>query len=232
MKIGFDVISDLNLSPDTPFDWEGKATSLYCIVAGNVSNDIRTVYNALSNLSGFYQGVFYIPGYLEYENISDIDGRTKELVRVCKKIRNVNVMYQHVVIIDGIAVLATVGNYKKQINGNGNLTDEFRKLYIQELHYLQNSIEKLQKHLDVTKIVVVSNSVPNKDLYFGEKNYSEELNFPLNICLMADTMNKVSHWVFGSYGKIVDTVKYNINYVCNPNTNQNPYWAKRLDVEV
>ena len=39
MILGFDIISDLNLSIDDTFTWEDKPTSLYCIVAGNVSND-------------------------------------------------------------------------------------------------------------------------------------------------------------------------------------------------
>lgn len=62
MKIGFDVISDLNLGPDEQFSWEGKATSLYCIIAGNISNDLRTIHQILLHLSHFYQGVFYTAG--------------------------------------------------------------------------------------------------------------------------------------------------------------------------
>ena len=55
--IGFDVISDLNLSAEDSFNWEGKATSLYCIVAGNVSSDLRTVLQTLTHVGRFYQGV-------------------------------------------------------------------------------------------------------------------------------------------------------------------------------
>ena len=46
--IGFDIISDLNLQPDDSFNWENKATSLYCIVAGNNSSDLRTVIQSSS----------------------------------------------------------------------------------------------------------------------------------------------------------------------------------------
>jgi hypothetical protein len=41
MKIGFDLISDLNLSPNDSFNWENKATSLYCIIAGNPARVIK-----------------------------------------------------------------------------------------------------------------------------------------------------------------------------------------------
>ena len=74
--IGFDLISDLNLYPEDSFNWEGKATSLYCIIAGNISEDLRTIKQTLSHLSKFYQGIFYTLGSLEYHNTSDIVKRT------------------------------------------------------------------------------------------------------------------------------------------------------------
>ena len=37
IDIGFDVISDLNLKRNDSFNWENKATSLYCILSGNIS---------------------------------------------------------------------------------------------------------------------------------------------------------------------------------------------------
>ena len=79
MKIGFDLISDLNLSPNDSFNWENKATSLYCVIAGNISNDIRTIALTLSHLTKFYQGVFYTPGSLEFKGIEVYDKRIKEI---------------------------------------------------------------------------------------------------------------------------------------------------------
>ena len=46
MNIGFDVISDLNLDAEDHFTWEGKATSLYLIIAGNISNDMRVIHQS------------------------------------------------------------------------------------------------------------------------------------------------------------------------------------------
>ena len=77
--IGFDVVSDLNLSPNDSFNWEGKATSLYCLVAGNVSSDSRTIVQTLAHLARFYQGVFYVPGMLEYQTTLSINERTDEI---------------------------------------------------------------------------------------------------------------------------------------------------------
>ena len=232
MKIGFDIISDLNLTNGNNFDWENKATSLYCIIAGNISNDLSIVQNTLTKLSNYYQGVFFIPGFLEYENSSDVELRTVELTKICKRISNVALLYQHVVVIDGIAIIACTGWFDHLENHDTELANNIKILQIEDLHYLKNSLEKLQKHLDVVKIVVVTNSVPNAGLYFGEVPENVNTKIPLNIVLMADTMKKVSHWIFGSHKKIVETEYNGINYLNNPCHGKNPYWAKRIDLEV
>ena len=231
MKIGFDIISDLNLSPNSSFDWEGKATSLYCIVAGNISPDIKKVLGVLANIANYYQGVFYIPGSLEYQDVSDVEARTEELIRVCKKIKNVAMLHQHVVIIDGIAIVASNGWFGNVIMSD-DITEQIKELQIEDLRYLKYTIEKLQRHLDVTKIIVVTNSVPNTKFYFGEDPSYLKSQIPPNIILIADTMKKISHWVFATHEKVVDTIDDGINYVNNPCFNTNPYWAKRIEVEV
>lgn len=230
MKIGFDLISDLYLTPDDTFNWEGKATSLYCIVAGNISADPRIVILVLNHLARFYQGIFYVPGELEFTDCDDYDKRIRELNRYCKKIRNVALLHHHVVIIDGVAVLGANGWMTEPIDDDTyNRVSEQR---FQDFLYLKNSIEKLQKHLDVKKILLVSNSVPAHSLYFGELPKDMELMPELNLTLSVDSEQKVSHWAFGTYKKIVDTTINSVNYVNNPYVKNNPYWAKRIEIEV
>lgn len=231
MTVGFDIISDLHLSPNDSFNWENKATSLYCIVAGNVSSDVRTIGLTLSHLSKFYQGVFYIMGSLEYHGIADVDGRTEEILRITKRISNVAVLYHHVVIIDGIAILGANCWY-----GNADIVDDamaykLEILRTDDIAYLKNSIEKLQRHLDVTKILLVTNSVPGPDLYFGEVPDFVKTQLPPNLALYADTQAKVTHWVFGTHKKIVDTTVEDINYVNNPYYHVRPYWSKRIEIK-
>ena len=229
--IGFDLISDLNLSPEDNFNWEGKATSLYCIIAGNISEDLYTIKQTLSNLSKFYQGIFYTLGSLEYHNTSDVVKRTNEIRKACHSIRNLAIMHHHVVVVDGIAVLGANGWY-------GNTAHDEETASILEVHrnedilYLKNTIERLQKHLDVKKIVIVSNSVPGIDLYFGEHPETVDIQLNLNIALIADTENKVSHWLYGTYGKVVDTNINDINYINNSSFKRNPYWAKRIAIQI
>jgi len=222
MEIGFDVISDLHLDPNDNFNWENKATSLYCIVAGNVSSDLRTIWQTLGHLSNYYQGIFYVPGYLEYENAADFDVRTKNLLDIVKKVPNVAMLYHHVVVMEGVAILGC--------NGWALESDifELNEHRAKELAYLKKSIKKLQTHLDVKKIVVVTNSVPDLELYYGEIPFLDVDHFDLTTSLDNDTEHKITHWVFGSHKKIVDTMIGRIKYVNNPYYKVKPYWAKRI----
>jgi len=230
--IGFDILSDLKLSPNDSFNWENKASSLYCIVTGNISSDLRTVLQTLAHLGTCYQGVFFVPGMLEYETATDIQSRTEELMSLTVAIPNVCMLHHHVVMIDGIAI----------IGANGWTNADTKNLTLENLMeaasrdedttYLYRSVEKLQKHLDIKKIIVVTNAVPHPDLYFKETPEVTEAQIPLYEALRSDTEHKVSHWVFGTYDKIVDTKIDNINYVNNPRPYNQPYWAKRITLTV
>jgi hypothetical protein len=230
--IGFDVISDLNLSPDSSFNWEGKATSLYLIIAGNISNDLRTIRQTLLHLSRFYQGIFYTLGATEYHQVPDIDSRTNEIHKMCQTIKNVAVMHHHVVIVDGIALAGANGWYGNTIPGDAVTEALIEQHRNEDILYLKSTVERLQKHLDVKKIVLVSNSVPSVDLYFKEQPESVKTQLNLGIVLAYDTESKVSHWVYGTYGKVVDTNINDINYINNSYYNRKPYWAKRIEVTI
>jgi hypothetical protein len=229
--IGFDLISDLNLSPEDSFNWEGKATSLYCIIAGNISEDLSTIKQTLLHLSKFYQGIFYTLGSLEYHNTGNVPERTEEIHKTCRSVRNLALMHHHVVVIDGIAVIGANGWYGNTIydEATASILEVHRN---EDILYLKNTIERLQKHLDVKKIIIVSNSVPSVDLYFGEHPTTIDTQLNLSIALVADTESKVSHWTYGTYGKVVDININNINYINNSSFKQNPYWAKRVEITI
>ncbi len=232
MEVNFDVISDLYLSPDDIFNWENKATSLYCIVAGNISSDLETIRKTLAHLSEFYQGVFYIMGYLEYENQENIDYRTIELLDIASQLPNVAILFHNVVIIDGIAILGCNG---WNISDSGQAIDfdpKIRSSRINDLGYVCNSVAKLQKHLDVKRILIVSSAVPMKSLYFGEHPKFYDSCTPLSYCIKSDTEMKISKWIFGSYRKVVDIVFDDIHYINNPLLKDRPYWPKRISMRV
>ena len=196
MKIGLDVISDLNLDPDDEFDWEDKATSLYLIIAGNISSDIRVIHQTLLHLTKFYQGIFYIPGSLEYESMHFYKHRNDEIRKICKSLKKVALLERHVVVINNVAILGATGWFGNRTDSG----DEIEKLYkhaqnIEDVEYLRSSVEKLQLHLDIKNIVLVTHSVPGLDLFFGElpTNIGEE--FQLQECLDPDSENKITHWI-------------------------------------
>jgi len=230
MKIGFDVISDLNLDPEESFNWEGKATSLYCIIAGNISDDLRTIHQTLLHLSRLYQGVFYTAGSLEYEGAVNIPERTNDLSKICKTIRNVAYLHNHVVILDGIAIVGTNGWYNPTFDNIIPGTEELDIERYEDIGYLGNTLERLQLHLDVKKIVIVSHSVPGEELFFGEEPDHIHTVAPLKLALIKDLEGKVTNWIYGNYNKTVDIVLNNINYINNSYYKRKPYWAKRIDI--
>jgi len=198
--IGFDIISDLNLNPNDSFNWENKASSLYCILAGNISSNIRT-------------------------------NRTNELMMLCESIPNICMLHQHVAIIDGIAIMG-VNGWANQ-NSDNPMEDIIKTAAkLEDLAYLKMTVQKLQRHLDVKKIIVVTSAVPRTDLFYGEEPSETYDQIPLSAMLISDTECKVKHWVFGTYVKNVDTILDDINYLNNPFIAKSPYWAKRLTVNI
>lgn len=224
MEIGFDLISDLNLDPEDSFNWEGKATSLYCVIAGNLSHDLRTIYQTLGHLSKFYQGIFYVPGLLEYQGV-DHETRTKEISGIIKKLPKVAFLFHHVVIVDGIAILGANG---WSADNPDDITNILVKDRLDDIAYLNKSIAKLQTHLDVKKVLVVTACIPRRQLYFGKiPDHTEDHIYP-DYCLTSDTEMKITHWAFGSVETQIDTVIGGVKYINNPYFKKQPYWAKRI----
>jgi hypothetical protein len=230
-EIGFDIISDLNLNPNDSFNWENKATSLYCIVAGNISSNLRTVMQVLIHLSSKYQAVFFVPGKLEYEHCDSLLTRTKELLAITDGIPNVSILHNNVIVVDGVALLGSNGwgNIQNTLDSK-NITMTAAKY--EDFTYLVSCLSKLQKHLDVKKVVVITSAVPKEELYFGEVPENVVDQIPLYNILESDTEKKVSHWIFGTYDKPVDTTIDNINYISNSKNQYGPYHAKRLSVSI
>lgn len=230
MIFGFDIISDLALEKDAAFDWEGKPTSLFCLIAGNISTDLNTTHRALRHLSKLYQGVFFIDGATENTDLESRDDITDTFNKICTTVNNVVYLHNNVVVVDGIAIVGINGWYK---NYPGTTQDEIqlKANFFDDLSYLEKTIERLQLHVDVKKIIIVSNCVPSNKLYFGE-NVGVLDDTTLSYVTHADTEHKISHWIFGTHGKIVDTMIDSINYINNPKHDREPYYAKRIEIKL
>ena len=241
IDIGFDVIGDLHLKRNTSFNWENKATSLYCILSGNISSDVRTMTQTLTHLSKFYQGVFYCPGSAEYKDTVNTNERTAMIVNLSQQIPNLVILHHNIVIVDGVAIIGSNCWETATTPGHSISIEDlkYNQYRLDDMAFLHTTIEKLQRHLDVKKIVIVTNAVPNPNCYFGEIPAYSETQIPLYTIINADTESKVTHWIYGSYSKPVDATlllprKQDLRCITHPigNTGMKEFFARRLTISV
>lgn len=226
VELSVDLISDLNLEKSEQFDWTGKPTSLFCAIAGNISNDISRVKETLEHLGSLYRGVFYIDGQTEHKSLLQYDKTVEKLSEICKPLQNVIYMQNHVVVLNNIAFVAINGwqNYEPKNPEESFLLDGRRN---EDLGYLSNSLRNLQLHRDATKIVIISSCIPTEHLFFKKRKFDHD-GFEPGLSLIMDTDHKVNHWLYGGTN-IVGDFEYNRRrYVNNPKINGQPYWPKRI----
>ena len=161
MTFSFDLISDLHIETWDSFDWTHQPTSPYCVVAGDVACDPYELRHTLKHLGNCYQGVFYIDGNDEHRhNLDDIDDSYRTLISTVNNINNVVYMQDHVVIINGVALLATNGWwtydfnpvidheqtnawYRERMNIIESSADAIAGVAYNDAAYLINSVKKL-----------------------------------------------------------------------------------------
>ena len=193
MTLNFDLISDLYIDSVDDFTWEGKATSLFCIVAGNISNDHQVLFHFLEYLSQYYEAVFFIDGDLEHDRFDgDFDESYASLRDNIADIPDVFFLHENIVILPNVTFLATNGwttfdfTSNNEINEtmeflearNGvpmNVANDIFKLAVTDQHYMYNSIESCQDMPDVGDVIVITNSVPNPDFITHDEDYNGTL---------------------------------------------------------
>ena len=164
MEFSFDLISDLHVETWDNFDWTGQATSPYCVIAGDVSQDRRRLVETLKHLGNCYQGVFFIDGNDEHRNYLEHLGQSYyELSRYVDKFKNVVFMQDNVVIINGVAFVACNGWFSFSLNPkidfnqtvawfnarygvSASVAATIASMALTDAAYLRNSIRKLQMH--------------------------------------------------------------------------------------
>jgi hypothetical protein len=232
MNPSFDLISDLYLTQDDHFDWEGKPTSLYCIVAGNVSDDLNVVRQTLIHLSTHYHGVFYIDGSLEHQDLKEQVNVVNHLIKIIEQIPNVVYLHNNVVVVDGVALIAANGWYANRDRPE-DIADMTRlEIYrMEDTAYLTKTMNTLQIHPDVKDVIMITNSLPSEKLMFGSHLYAKipDDDGPAR-CLLVDSEHKINNWVYGSYPLSSTATIDGINYYSNPKYTTEPYWPKRISI--
>ena len=261
MIFSFDLISDLHRETWTNFDWEGQPTAPFCVVAGDIARDRALVIDTLEQLSEVYQGVFYIDGNDEHKDYAEnLDQSYQELEALIKQIPKVVYLQDNVVIINGVAILATNGWWSYDFDPNlevdqsvqwlqqkNNISQEAAMNYngvgYHDAAYMINSVSKLQRDKDVKAIVLVSHTVPaawiiEHDLELIDTwRFNSMGNRHLAYALAEDTERKIKTWCFGHYHRPVDVEKNGIRYVSNPRGkgtteySQAAYFPKRITVK-
>jgi predicted phosphohydrolase len=262
MKIAFDLISDLHLESWAQSNWQGIATSPFCIVAGDVAHDYGLVQDTLQQLSEQYQAVLYIDGNEEHKrNWHSIGENFQDLEQITDAIEDVVFLQDNVVIMNGVAVVGTNGWWDWEFDTqqdsaqsqlwfesenycNAVTSATVAQLAQNDAQYLVRTIEQLQTHIDARQIIVVTHTVPRVELIQHDIELSSSHNFNLSgsslmqHVLAVDTGHKVRTWCFGHYHGSVDTVIDGVRYVNNCRGHgdtphrQIAYYPKRIEIDI
>ena len=261
MTFAFDLISDLHVETWNKFDWTGQATSPVCVVAGDIARNIDLTVETLKHLSECYQAVFYIDGNDEHRyQLDNLDQNYNELADKLAIIKNVVFMREHVVVVNGVAIVGTNGwwSYDFDLNIDADQTrswfqdayqinntavDNVASAAYNDAAYLIQSVKKLQTHPDVRSIVIVSHTVPAPWLVEHDIALSDGWRFNttgnphLELALNEDTEHKIHTWCFGHYHQPVDRIANGIRYTNNCRGRgdtdwcQRPYYPKRIEIK-
>jgi predicted phosphohydrolase len=239
MSFAFDLISDLHIESWGDFDWSDRATSAFCVVAGDVARDRELVITALRHLSTCYQAVFYIDGNDEHRyHIDNLHISYASLAKDLEALPNVVYLQDNVVVVDGVAILGTNGwwGFDFDLNidpeqaaywckDNYTISDlaikNIAAMATTDANYMASSIKRLQSHTDVKSIVMVTHTVPDPQLIAHDIELADtfRINTMGNRYMMqalgADTNNKIHTWCFGHYHGSIDQVRGNIRFVNN-----------------
>lgn len=263
MIFNFDLISDLHVETWPNFDWTGQATSPYCIVLGDVAKDREILRNTLRHLGEVYKGgVFYIDGNEEHRcNLDNLGQSYRFLNRTVEDINNVVYLQNNVVIINGVAILATNGWWSFDFDENldynqshqwfcnkvevtSDIADNIVGMSFNDATYLKNSVEKLQTMPDVRAIVMATHTLPAPWIIQHDIELIDTWRFNcmgnkyMQMSLDEDTENKIKVWCFGHYHKSVDRDFNGIRYVNNCRGRgdtewcQPVYYPKRISIEI
>lgn len=244
MSINFDLISDLHLDTLDDFTWEGKATSLFCIVAGNISASHDVLFGFLETIEHYYEAVFFIDGDLEHEQFDgDFDKSYTSIRDTLEEMERVFFLHENIVILPNATLLATNGwttfdftsqhtvdetqDFLEQREGLPiDVSNNIFKLAITDQHYMYNSIESVQEMDEVKNLIVITNSVPCPEFIKHNFDYDGTVlgdtcgNGGIRACLENDLNKKVTTWLFGKYPDDIEYDVDGVRYVSNPGTNK------------
>jgi predicted phosphodiesterase len=263
MTFSFDLISDLHVETWNNFDWDSQPTSPYCVVAGDVARNRDRLLETLEHLGRCYPGgVFYMDGNEEHKDyLDDLGASYHDLAKDVDAIPNVVYMQDNLIIINGVALLGTNAwwtyDFDPKIDTDAciqELQDHFGidnasatsigSMAYNDAAYMTKSVRRLQTHMEVGSIVIVTHTVPAPWIISHDPDLVDTWRFngmgnsEITKIIDADTEQKIHTWCFGHYHKPVDQNFGGIRYVCNPRGRGNTPWKqsvfypKRIEVSL
>lgn len=250
MPFSFDLISDLHIEswPD-PLDWHVRATSPWCVVAGDVARDRNVLQQTLTHLGQCYQAVFYIDGNDEHHGrMSQLAKSYRDLKHQINQIAGVVYLQDNVVILDQVAILGTNGWWSYDFVAadqrdqcqqwwcdtfamDNNTAETITNLSHTDAVYINKSLARLQ-HEDVRHVVLVTHTVPDVTLIDHDPDLTgTDLknvmgNSHMISALSGDVAQKVHTWCFGHYHGRVDQIHHGIRFVNNCRGRGNSPWRQ------
>lgn len=249
--IAFDLISDLNLeSWPSDVDWSALPTSPVCVIAGGISEDADITARFLETLGDTYQATLYIDGDAEHRwQCLRVADNYRCLKTTANSIKDVVFLQDNVVVLNGVAILATNGWWRWDFDPNTDteqarqwfcdtwhypniIADMVQNIADSEARYLAHSIMKLQTHRDIERIVVVTNAVPDFALVSHDTDLVNSYDISvlgnqfLRHAIEADTEKKISHWCVGRFPGHLDSVVDNIHFVSNSRGRPTAKWCQ------
>jgi hypothetical protein len=196
--------------------------------------------------------VFYIDGNDEhYSYLEDLGASYNDLARRLKRIANVVYLQDNVVIVNGVAILGTNGWFgfdfdlginaeqvdqwcQEKYHMSADATKSIARMSNTDASYMINSVQKLQRHADVRKIVMVTHTVPDPALIAhdidldGHMKFNTMGNRLMMQAMAADTENKIHTWCFGHYHGSVDQTRSGIRFVNNCRGRNGTMYSKHV----
>jgi len=254
MKIHFDLISDLHVdSWNEEFSWEGKATSPYAVVIGDVSRERTDVRPVLKEIAKHYVMTMYVDGNDEHRwTLDDLRTSYQTLKEDIGDIDNFIFLHDDSLVIDNVAFVG-VNGWCTYDFGNEESSQAYTdcKLWTQQEYkiskwatqqveamamsdagFLCRTVKKLQTHPDITKIVLLSHFVPDARLlkHDSQLDCTHRLgitgNSYLTRCLEEDHEKKINTWCFGHYHSDIEQQLDGVRYLNNCRGRGGTDWCK------
>lgn len=239
----FDLISDLHIDQwqDKEINFKGIGTSLTCVVAGDVSRSLVTTRNFLYQLSDAYNQVVFVDGNHEHKfDYSNISGNCEWLENELSKKSNITYLWDSTCVFGSTAIVGTNGWWSfdyleptvsrlDQISAFCNLEnlpeETAIKIWdeaVENSEFLCNIVEEFNKTSLIKEIVIITHTVPKKELitpapYMSMADLTKLYNSNLAEVLNVDVHNKISTWCFGHlHSESIDQTIDNVRYISHP----------------